>query len=291
MIKIKVPATSANLGPGFDTLAIALNIYNEFLVEKSKKLDFGNTPKEFANKKNLFYIAYKKTCKVLKKDSNFSLNINDNIPISRGLGSSASLIVAGALAANKLNGNKLSKDEIFQICCEIEGHPDNVAPALYGGLCASIYDDSQNKKYIAQKYKISNKLNFTVIIPDYRLSTSKSRAVLPKKYDKADCVFNISHSIYVVEGLSKANMDLVKLGIKDKIHQPYRKKLIQNFDALQKICKSHGAAFALSGAGPTCIAISDKKNFAGQICKDLIKIKPKCNYLIMDCKVDNKGAR
>ena len=148
MIKIKVPATCANIGPGFDTMGIALNIYNEFRVEKSKKLDFGNTPKEFANKKNLFYIAYKKTCKVLKKDSNFTLNIVDNIPISRGLGSSASLIVAGAMAANKLNGNKLSKDEIFEICAEIEGHPDNVAPALYGGLCVSIID---NKRYHTQK--------------------------------------------------------------------------------------------------------------------------------------------
>lgn len=288
MIKIKVPATSANLGPGFDSLAIALNIYNEFRVEKSKKLDFGNVPKEFANKKNLFYIAYKKTCKFLKKDSNFTLNIVDNIPISRGLGSSASLIVAGALAANKLNGNKLSKDEIFQICCEIEGHPDNVSAALYGGLCVCISD---NKKYICGKFNIGRKLNFTVIIPDYRLSTTASRKVLPKKYDKADSVFNISRSIYMVEGLKNENMDLIKLGAHDKIHQPYRKKLIKNFDKLKNICEKHGAAFVLSGAGPTCIAISNKKNLAQQICKDIIKIKPNCNYLIMDCKIDNKGAK
>ena len=288
MIRIKVPATCANIGPGYDTMGIALNIYNEFKVEKSKKLDFGNVPKEFASKKNLFYIAYKKTCKVLKKDSNFTLNIVDNIPISRGLGSSASLIVAGALAANKLNGNKLSKDEIFQICCEIEGHPDNVSAALYGGLCVCISD---NKKYICGKFNIGRKLNFTVIIPDYRLSTTASRKVLPKKYDRADSVFNISRSIYMVEGLKNENMDLIKLGAHDKIHQPYRKKLIKNFDKLKNICEKHGAAFVLSGAGPTCIAISNKKNLAQQICRDIIKIKPNCNYLIMDCKIDNKGAK
>lgn len=288
MIRIKVPATCANIGPGFDTMGIALNIYNEFKVEKSKKLDFGNVPKEFASKKNLFYIAYKKTCKVLKKDSNFTLNIVDNIPISRGLGSSASLIVAGALAANKLNGNKLSKDEIFQICCEIEGHPDNVSAALYGGLCACISD---NKKYICGKFNIGRKLNFTVIIPDYRLSTTASRKVLPKKYDRADSVFNISRSIYMACGLKNENMDLIKLGAHDKIHEPYRKKLIKNFDKLKNICEKHGAAFVLSGAGPTCIAISNKKNLAQQICRDIIKIKPNCNYLIMDCKIDNKGAK
>ena len=95
----------------------------------------------------------------------------------------------------------------------------------------------------------------------------------------------------MVEGLKNENMDLIKLGAHDKIHEPYRKKLIKNFDKLKNICKKHGAAFVLSGAGPTCIAISNKKNLAQQICKDIIKIKPNCNYLIMDCKIDNTGAK
>lgn len=284
MIKIKIPATSANLGPGFDCLGIAYSFYNEYYMEKADKMQITGCDPAFANKKNIFNIAFNATMKKLKKKGSYHLHQKPNVPPSRGLGSSANVIVAGCMAANLLYGGnkKLSNDEIFQIATSIEGHPDNVAPAIFGGLTASI--KYENGYYYYKKYKVSNKLYFTVLIPDFKTSTKLARKLLPKRYKKEEVVSTISHSILLVEALQSGNFELLKTACKDYVHEPYRKKLIKDYDYIKKITEKNGdAVLLISGSGPTLLAISNNKNFSKKL-----KLKNTfANWVIKDVKIRN----
>ena len=260
MVKIKVPATTANIGPGFDCLGMAFNIYNEYYVEKAKDFFIDSPIKEFASKKNLFNVAFTKTMNILKKKGSFHLKYNCNVPISRGLGSSANIIVAGCKAANMLYGNNsLSDNDIFQIATKIEGHPDNVAPAIFGGLTASTA--LKNGTYFHNKWKVSNKLHFYVLIPDFKTSTEMARKLLPKNYKKEEAVKNISNAIFTTLALEKGNFELLKSSTKDFIHEPYRKKLIGDYDNIKKTVEKLNGILLISGSGPTLLVISNDKNF------------------------------
>ena len=281
MIKIKVPATSANLGVGFDTLGIALNIYNTFYVEESEFLLIEGVDKKYKNRNNLFMIAFDKVNERFNTFKNIHLKIEANIPIARGLGSSASFIVAGAIAANYLNNNKLKVEEIFKICTSLEGHPDNIAPAIFGGLNASfMYNDIPYSK----KINVHKKYKFTVLIPDFKVSTSLARKVLPSLYSKEDTVNNLSNIVSLCLSLNDGDDNVLKLSNNDKIHEPYRKNLIPDFDLLKQQCLNKGAyTFMISGSGPTCLVISNDDSFSKKI--DTSKTKNK--WKLIDCKVDN----
>ena len=262
MIKFKVPATSANIGPGFDCLGIAYNFFNEYKVEKSKKMLIEGCDPSYTTEDNIYNVAFKKTMKKLKKSGSFHVYYKPNIPSSRGLGSSASVIVAGCLTANLLYGGnkKLTDEEIFEIASEVEGHPDNVAPAIFGGLTAST--KLVNGKYHHSKYKVSNKLNFTILIPDFKTSTEEARKILPKVYPKNEVVETISHSILMVEALSKGDFELLKSVCRDYVHEPYRKTLIKDYDIIKKQVEKNGdAVLIISGSGPTLLCISTDENF------------------------------
>ncbi len=281
MIKIKVPATSANLGVGFDTLGMALNIYNTFYIEESDELSIAGISKKYQNRNNLFMIAFDKVNEKLNTFKNINLKVETNIPIARGLGSSASLIVAGAVAANYLNDNKLTIQEIFQICTAIEGHPDNIAPAIFGGLTSSFVADGIP---YTKKIDVHEKYKFTVLIPDFEVSTSQARAVLPAFYSKEDTVSNLSNIISFYLSLNDGDEKILKLSNNDKIHEPYRKALIPDFDLLKKECLHKGAyAFMISGSGPTCLAISDDDNFSNKL--DVSETEN--NWELIDCKIHN----
>jgi homoserine kinase len=281
MIKIKVPATSANLGVGYDTLGMALNIYNTFYIEESDLLFIEGVDKKYQNRNNLFMIAFDKVNEISNTFRNIHLKIETNIPIARGLGSSASLIVAGAIAANHLNNNKLAIQEIFQICTAIEEHPDNIAPAIFGGLTASFMDN--NIPY-CKKIDVHEKYRFMVLIPDFEVSTSLARAVLPCAYSKEDAVSNLSKIIGLCLALNDGDDNILKLSNNDKIHEPYRKMLIPDFDLLKQQCLNKGAyTFMISGSGPTCLAISNDDNFSKKI--DVSKTKN--NWKLIDCKIHN----
>lgn len=284
MIKIKIPATSANLGPGFDCLGLAYSFYNEYQVEKADKILMTGCDPAFANEKNEFNLAFNATMKKLKKTGSYHLYQKPSIPAARGLGSSANVIVAGCIAANLLYGGnkKLSDDEIFQIATNVEGHPDNVAPALYGGLTASVkYEDGY---YYHKKYKVSNKLYFTVLIPDFKTSTSLARKLLPAKYKKDEVVSTISHCILIVDALQSGNFELLKSVSKDYIHEPYRKKLIKDYDYIKSAVEKNGdAVLLISGSGPTLLAISKNKDFAKKL-----KLKNTvANWEIKNVKIKN----
>ncbi len=255
MIKVKVPATSANLGPGFDTLGLALNLYNTFsFEEKLEGLEINGCDPSYANEKNLVYTSMLKTFdKIGYKPKGVRIDMNTDIPISRGLGSSAACILGGVIGANELAKVYLSKEEILDIATEIEGHPDNIAPALFGGLIVSVMKD--NNIYY-DKINIANGIKFVALIPDFTLSTTKAREVLPSTISYKDAVYNVGRVSLLLSALSNGRFELLKVALEDRLHQPYRKKLIPRFDEILNKCYELGCLGAyLSGAGPTLMVI------------------------------------
>lgn len=281
MIKIKIPATSANLGPGFDTLGLALDIYNEFCFEKYDKLIIENVEEKYQNEDNLLIQAYKKTLARRNISSGLYVKFNTSIPISRGLGSSSSLVVAGVFAANELHNLGLSVEEMFQICNDIEGHPDNVAPCLFGGFVTSVVD---NGRAYAKKISISDKFYFTVMIPDFELKTSEAREVMPSTIKLKDAIFSMSRAISLCLALQDGDEKHLKIFLQDKIHEPYRKDLIKDFDRLKEAVIEKGAlGMVISGSGSTCLTISTDPNFSKRL--DLDNLNLKNMWRLVDCKV------
>jgi len=260
MIKIRVPATSANLGPGFDCLGLALNIWNEVSFEPAEKLSYHVTGEgaEKLNKgtKNLLTKAFTLLHEVCGREMRgASIQAKNEILISSGLGSSAAAIVSGLFGANEMLGKPLNEVELLKLASEMEGHPDNVAPALLGGLVISVVSDDE---IITRRYEIPE---FTIVIvkPDVEWLTKTARAVLPKSISRADSIYNIGRTTLVVDALRNGDLDLLQKVMDDRIHQPYRLKHISGGMTAYKIAKQFGAA-ALSGAGPSIIAFVPPEN-------------------------------
>ena len=287
-IKIKVPATSANLGSGFDCLGVAFNCYNVFEFEKlDSGVEFSGCDEKYANTDNLSYTAYKAVCDRIKADSSVRITTVDiGVPVSRGLGSSATLIVAGAVAANKLHGEKLTKNEIFKICTEIEGHPDNIAPALFGGLCASAVTDSVP---VMVKYPVSDKIYFTAVVPDFEVLTKEARALIPSMIRREDAIFNMSRVSILPMAFEAADFDLIKIATQDRLHERFKRKLFRNVSDVETCAYECGAvSFVISGAGSTCLCISDKK-IADELNSKTKKLDNA--WTSMNLYVDNEGAK
>jgi homoserine kinase len=287
-IKISVPATSANLGSGFDCMGIAFKRYNTFEFEILEKgVEFSGWDERYANTDNLCYVAYKAACDKLEVDSNVKItSVSIDVPVSRGLGSSATLIVAGAVGANRLHGNRLTEDEIFRICTEIEGHPDNIAPAIFGGLCASVVADSIP---FTVKYPVSDNVYFTAVVPNFEVLTKEARALIPSMVRREDAIFNMSRAAVLPRAFEKADFDLIKLATQDRLHERYKKKLFKNISDIEARAYECGAvAFLISGAGSTCLCIS-----CDPISKKLNdSIKGLENsWVAIPMYVDNEGAR
>ncbi|MCR2044179.1 homoserine kinase [Anaerosalibacter massiliensis] len=290
MIKVKVPATSANLGPGFDTLGLALNLYNTFsFKEIPKGLEIEGCDNYYANEKNLVYTSMLKTFnKIGYETKGIRIEMDTDIPISRGLGSSAACILGGVMGANELAKASLSKDEILEIATEIEGHPDNIAPALFGGLVVSVMED---KNIYYNKIDIASEIKFVALIPDFTLSTTKSREVLPSTFNNKDAIYNIGRVSLLLSALSNGRFDLLKISLRDKVHQPYRKKLIPKVDEILNKCYELGSlGVYLSGAGPTIMAIvkKDDMNFTKRIKDYLNSIN--YNWNVKELDLDLSGA-
>lgn len=291
MVRVRVPATCANMGPGFDSLGIAFNLYNEYeFSEIDIGLIFKGIPKEFCNTENIIYEAMIKCFKKGKYSaSGLEIKvIKQDIPISRGLGSSSSCIIAGLLGANTIMGNKFSIDELFNIAVEMEGHPDNVAPAMFGDMVASVMD---NKFTVYNKINIKTGVKFIALIPDFKLETKESRDVLPKEISLKQGIYNISRSALLVSCFSSGNYENLKYACDDSIHQSYRSKLINHYDEVYNKCYELGALGCfLSGAGPTIMTIvkDDNKDFIVGIKKYLKNNN--ITWDVVELKVDNMGA-
>lgn len=273
MVKVTVPASTANIGPGFDTLGLALNLYNEYIFEETEKgLIIEGCPEIYNNKDNLVYTSFALTAEKLgKRIKGLKITMKTDIPVSRGLGSSSSCIVGGVFGANALYDGGLSKDELFQIAVMIEGHPDNIAPCVYGGLIASMVEGEKSYKV---NYNISDKLKFCALIPNFETSTKEARKLLPKKVAFSDAVFNISRVSVLLKALEIGDMNLINMALRDKIHQIYRAALIHELDYVAEICFVDGSsAVFISGAGPTLMYIITDDRFPERIKDGISKLK------------------
>lgn len=259
---VRVPASSANLGPGFDCFGIAWQLYNEIeFLKEGSRLKITGCPPQYCNKNNLCSIAYNEVLKYAGiQEHPIKINfLKSDIPVSRGLGSSAALIAGGVIAANRLNSLNLSPQELFSIATSIEGHPDNIAPAIFGGFTASAMDGEQA---LCVSFPVSSKLNFTAFVPDKQLSTQLSRSVLPSEYKKSDAVFNISRTALLIKALESGDFKLLSTALQDRIHQPYRMPLIDGFREAESIALNLGACgMCISGAGSAMLCVAQTEDF------------------------------
>ena len=265
MIKIKIPATSANLGAGFDALGLALSYYNYVNMEEAdgchiKSLDDTEIP---TDETNLIYHTAKTVYEICGKDfKGLTIEQTNHIPMARGLGSSSACIIAGLVGANHLMGNPLSLDEMVNLSAQIEGHPDNTAPALLGG------------------------------IPDFELKTEKARACLPKEVAHSDAVYNLSRAALFSASLLTGKYENLRTAVHDRLHQPYRMELIPHARDVFDIAYTNGAyASYISGAGPTLMTIVDAENkfFGGKMRFALDNMGLE-NWEVKEMHIDNKGT-
>jgi len=266
-ITIRVPATSANLGPGFDSLGLALDLWNETMITLAIEYTVqvsGEGAERLARGENnvIIQAAHKLAECVGRRLPPFHVDCTNRIPLSSGLGSSAAAKLTGLLGANVLLGKPLRKDEILNLASEMEGHSDNVAPALLGGLVVSTVED---EKVLAHKINVglqqAASLHITVVFPDFQISTKEARAVLPEQVAHKDAVHNISRAILVTEAFRNGDLDLLGKAMTDTLHQPYRLSLFPGAREAIDAAKGAGAAaVALSGAGPSLIAFSSKRD-------------------------------
>ncbi|MDR0486069.1 MAG: homoserine kinase, partial [Elusimicrobiota bacterium] len=264
-IRVKVPATTSNLGAGFDVFGAALTLYNEFEVELvSNRGQAGifikgeGADKLPSDSGNFLYFIMQKIFKKFGEKrfnlNNLKISISCNVPLSSGLGSSAAAIVGGAALANSLCGSKMSDAEIAQFATDIEGHPDNAFPAVFGGICLC-YNEGGKTRF----HKIpSPKLKLIIASPAFEINTSQSRKKLPKEYKTADAVFNISRAALLTASLYSKNFELLRDAVEDKMHQPYRLKSISKSKEIFEAAMRAGAkGVFISGSGPSIAAFAE----------------------------------
>ncbi len=294
MIKIRVPATSANMGPGFDSLGVALELYNYITVEEipsGLEINITDETAKFLprDERNLVYGCMKEVFdRVGYAPKGLRLTLENNIPVTRGLGSSSAVIVGGLFAGNVLAGNPLSREEILSMAVKIEGHADNVTPAVMGGFTVSVL---QREKHSFVRHELKGDLRFAAIIPDFPLATRKARSILPRMVSHRDAAYNAGHSALLAASIISGDYSKIRAAIGDRLHQYYRKSLIPSMDELFNICYRCGAlGVYLSGAGPTLVAIisASNKGFEAEVSRILAqKMK---NRRLEILKADNIGV-
>lgn len=307
-ISVKVPASTSNLGPGFDCIGMALPVYNTITIEETVLPGTGieiNVINESENADDLLTehmpldensIIYK-AVEILynsigQTPSELKITVQSQIPIARGLGSSASVIVGGLLAANELLGHPADEVALLSIAAEVEGHPDNVTASIVGGLVLTSLEDDGSVVY--RKLDWPEEWQITVCIPDYELSTEISRSVLPKEVPIQDAVFNAKRLAMFIQAVNTKDADLMKMALQDRLHQPYRMKLVPGLDKIMENLKHEENVLGcvLSGAGPAIVVISYKNNLdkIKSIIKDTWEeMNVKVN--IMTLPVETQGAQ
>ena len=262
MIHIRIPATSANMGPGFDSIGIAVELYNHIWVEEQTTGLTIDVKRDQAipvptDETNLIY----KTMKYFYEQKGLKMPgvhivQEDYIPMVRGLGSSAACIVGGLFAANALAGNICDKDELAQMAAQLEGHPDNSNPAIYGSMVVGAQDENKMNHV---RLELPDDLIFATMVPDFPVSTADARGVLPDSYTRKDMVFNASRAALLVASMMTGKYENFDMAMEDCVHQPYRAQLIPGMHEIFKHAKEFGAvASYLSGAGSTLMAMVTK---------------------------------
>lgn len=293
MIKVKVPATTANMGPGFDSIGMALQMYNIAYAEQIEEgleifIQDGN-PSIPTDESNLIYQTICHFYKEVGKEvPGIRLIQQDSIPHSRGLGSSAACIVAGLHIANAMSHSFFSKEELVQMAAQLEGHPDNTTPALLGGMTIGAMNN-EDMKYV--KVRVAENIHFAAMIPDFTLSTEFARKALPNQISLADGVFNASRAALLAASMITGDVDNLTMAMEDRFHEPYRESLIPNMREIINEAKKHGAKGAfLSGAGPTLMAvIKNVVSFRKEMVEYLDTLEH--NWQVQMLQADKDGAR
>ncbi len=286
MIEIRVPATSANLGPGFDCLGMALAIYNRFTFEAADDINMYHVEPRFDNEENLFLRAFQMESAILGRSTGIHVDFACDVPICRGLGSSAAMIAAGILAANMVNGITPDARQCVNLASEMEGHPDNAAPCLLGGVTACMMKDDNT--VLVHQLEVSNRFRYTILVPDIEVPTEQARAILPASYPLRVAAGNGAHAILMVEALRTGSLDLLKQAAVDQLHEPYRSQLIPDYSTVRRIVldRSEGA-FLISGSGSTCLFIS--KDPLNKEAVELIHALPN-NWQVLEAGIAVNGS-
>lgn len=286
-VTVRIPATTANLGVGFDTLGCALQLYNTLSFTRSDRLSFSGCDEEYQSPDNLAYQGFAAVYAHMGLPApGVHIDIAAGIPVCRGLGSSAAMIAAGAMAANKLGGFDLGTAALLAIVTPIEGHPDNLAPALFGGLTASMMAGG---RVYTVPYPVHPALRFVLLSPDFPLSTHAARSVLPQTVPFKDAVGQLSCLALLPKALELGDEALIAHCLRDRLHQPYRFPLIEESDALRALAHDLGCdAFCISGAGPTLLCITRDGSLAERLAASASGLKH--HWHIQELAVDHSGA-
>ena len=280
MIRLKVPATTANLGSGFDTLGMALTLYNiftvkEILPEGEYTCDiYGEGADELKDaRKNMLVTSYIKACNEWNVPiQGFAFESCNAVPLNRGLGSSSTAVVAGVAIANVLSGLNLPEAELLRVMTKIEGHPDNVVPCYIGGMTVSCWD-GESLRYVRLP-ALPDDLNVIAAVPDFEVHTEDARRILPESVPFRDAVFNVSHASILCAAWAMGRWDLLRVGMEDRLHQPHRAKLFPGSTGEKFFSEiaNHPdcVATAISGSGPTMIAIVH--GLAGKLSQAMCRI-------------------
>ncbi|MBE9177216.1 homoserine kinase [Oculatella sp. LEGE 06141] len=271
-VTVRVPATTANLGPGFDCVGAALSLHNQFqfsLLESATpatvniEVSGAEADRVKTDESNLAYQAFVKLYEHLNQPvPPVQITIQLEVPLARGLGSSATAIVGGLIGANLLAQSPLDRDAVMQLAIAIEGHPDNVVPALIGGCRLSAFSTAGD--WMISDIPWHEDLVPVVAIPNFELSTAEARRVLPTQYSRADAIFNVAHLGLLVRGLETGRADWLQTALHDRIHQPYRQSLIVGYEAVHSAAMAAGAyGLVISGAGPTLLALANSAQANG----------------------------
>lgn len=262
--KVKVPASTANVGPGFDVFGLSLSLYNYFSLEESSELIITasgpqNDGTLSLDQTNLVFEAIQFFYDYINKPCpNFKIDLEINVPLASGLGSSSTAIVAGLALANIYEGNIFDKEGLLNLAFKIEGHPDNISAAIFGGFTVSSVTKSNTVMY--KKIDWPEEWKILIAHPDFKVSTSEARAILPKTVDLNDAIYNMGMSAMLITSILFKDPDLLQKSLNDKLHQPYRNKLVPGMKDVMANMETVGAyGSILSGAGPSiCIILAEE---------------------------------
>ena len=286
MIKVRVPATSANLGVGYDCMGLALDDYATVTFEViAHGLEILGCEEAYCNEDNLFYQAFLEGLKYMNETvPGIRITVDTDIPYARGLGSSATCIVAGLAGANALFQNRMNRYELFDLATRMEGHPDNIAPAIFGGLCVSFMEEG-NPNMI--RYGVKRDLQFVTMIPDYEVSTKSAREVLPNNMSYAQAVYQMGRCAALAKAIEIGNAMIMKRACKDQMQEPYRKELIPEYADVNKLCGDAGMiTMYISGSGSTMIALTQEEADAGVLAETIKKRYPTWDVRILKATYD-----
>lgn len=292
---VRAPASSANLGPGFDSLGLSVPLFTTLRVTPQDTTEVVPLGAELAgtaaDESNYVYRAMLLAARRAGRElPPARIEIETEVPLARGLGSSAAALVGGIVAGNELLGRPLDDEAVLDVAAREEGHPDNVAPALFGGIVVATLD-KLGTHYI--RLEPPAHLGVTVLVPDFELSTSKARAVLPKEYSRADAVHALSHSALLAAALSVGRLDLLRHAMQDYIHQVWRAPLVPGLSDILDDAHKYGAlGAALSGAGPSVLCFHDTREPTAQLHTYLhgVMARNGLGGRVMDFPIDTAGT-